>query len=371
MFIYRPDYLVMTAGPTMVSGNVLQARAKAFGNPDLDEGFFKFYQHVCDKLKPFFGTEKAQIIIMNGEGMLALDAACASLTEPGDEVLVISNGVFGEGFQGLVTPYGGKVTLFESDWQKGIDILELEKFLEKKSNFKFATIVHCDTPSGILNDVGPICKLLKSKNILTVVDTVAAIGGTEFNVDNWGVDIALAGSQKVFSAPSGLSILSISSDAWKAIESRKTPIPSFYCNLTYWKNCVENRLFPYTMPASDIMGLSVALDNLLSERLYRVFERHDEMRDLTAARLAEMNLELYPKENFSPTVTAFCVPEDLKASDIMNHMKNTYKVMIAGSYGPLKDKVLRIGHMGENARLDRVLFTLDCLEKTLKDLRSK
>ncbi|MBC2855869.1 alanine--glyoxylate aminotransferase family protein [Cetobacterium sp. 2A] len=369
MYIYKPDYLVMTAGPTMVSGNVLQARAKAFGNPDLDPDFFTFYQSVCDKLKIFFGTEKAQMIIMNGEGMLALDAACASLTEKGDEVLVISNGVFGEGFKDLILQYGGNVTIYESDWKSGLSASKLEEFLKSKSNFKFATIVHCDTPSGVLNDIGPICNLLKSKGILTVVDTVAAVGGTELKVDEWNIDIALGGSQKVFSAPSGLSLLSISDDAWDAIENRTTPIPSFYCNLSYWKNCVEEMLFPYTMPASDIMGLNAALGNLLSERPNRVIERHEEMRDYTIERLKDMGIELYLNDSFSPTVTAFLVPEGYDAQEIINHMKNKYKILIANSYGPLKNKVLRIGHMGENARFDRVMFTLDNLEKTLCDLK--
>ncbi|MGL6114846.1 pyridoxal-phosphate-dependent aminotransferase family protein [Cetobacterium sp. SF1] len=366
---YKPDYLVMTAGPTMVSGNVLQARSKNPGNSDLDPDFFVFYDNICNKLKKFFGTEKGQILIMNGEGMLGLDGAIASLTEPGDEVLVIANGVFGEGFADLVKIYDGNPTIISSDSHKSIDLSTIEEALKEKSNYKYATIVHCDTPTGILNDIAPITKLLKSKGILTLVDTVAAMGGVEFKMDDWSVDIALGASQKVISAPSGLSFLAVSEDAWKVILNRKTSVKSFYGNLQLWKNCVENQLFPYTMPSSDLMGLNVALDNLLTERLERVWDRHLEMQGYVLERMEHLKLELFCSDNYSPTVTAFMVPEDLKAQDILDHMKNTYKILIAGSYGPYKDKVLRIGHMGENARLDRIFFTLDCLEKTLEDLR--
>lgn len=365
MFFYRPNYLMMTAGPTTLAGNTLHSRSRNFGNPDLDEDFFHFYDYLCKKFKDIFETKDGQIIIMNGEGMLGLDAACASLTEKDDEVLVIGNGVFGIGFKDLIEIYGGKVTLFETDWKKSIDFEKLKQFLETNSNFKYATLVHCDTPSGILNDIEPICKLLKSKNILTVVDTVAAIGGTPFKMDEWGVDIALAASQKVFSAAPGLTILGISKDAWKSIEERKTPIPSFYCNLLLWKNCVEEKLFPYTMPASDIISLNTAIENMLSETLYRGFERHIEMRDLCIESLRKMGCSLYLENNFSPTVTAFIPPEGISAKELISFMKKEFNILLSGSYGPLKDTVVRIGHMGENAREDRIRFTLDCLEKAI------
>lgn len=368
--MFKPNYLMMTAGPTMVAGNTLNARSKFFGNPDLDFNFFAYYKFLCNKLSGFFGTNKSQILIMSGEGMLGLDAACASLTEKDDKVLVISNGIFGEGFKDLVEIYGGKVTLFESDWKKGIDFKKLEKFLDTNSDFKYATLVHCDTPSGVLNDIAPICKLLKSKGILTVVDTVAAIGGVEFFADEWGVDIALAASQKAFSAAPGLTILSISNEAWDAIFSRKTPIPSFYCNLALWKDWEEKKMFPYTMPASDIISLGVAIDNLISETTFRLFDRHIEMRDLCMKELKNMGCELYLESHHSPTVTAFLPPKGISADKLIDHLMKKYGVLLSGSYGCLAGKIIRIGHMGESAREDRVRFTLDCLKKSIEDLKN-
>ncbi|MGL5988711.1 pyridoxal-phosphate-dependent aminotransferase family protein [Cetobacterium sp.] len=371
MLFYRPNYLMMTAGPTTVSGNALHARSKAFGNPDLDPDFLSYYKFVCHRLRNFIGSDHSKIFIMSGEGMLGLDSAAASLTEKGDRVLVLSNGVFGEGFKDLIQPYGGEVTIFESNWKKSIDFDKLKSFLEIDSNFKYATIVHCDTPSGLLNDIGPICKLLKSNGILTVVDTVAALGGVDFRMDDWSVDIMLSASQKVFSAAPGLTIVAVSDDAWKTMENRTSPIPSFYCNLLLWKNIEENKSFPYTMPASDIISLGTAVDNLLSETLFRAFDRHEEMRDLCIEKLKSFGCTMYLEDNFSPTVTAFYPPEGINPDEVSSHLKTKYGIMISGSYGPLAGKVLRIGHMGENAREDRVRFTLDCLEKTILDLKEK
>lgn len=368
--MYKPEYLLMTAGPTMVRENVMDARSRFFGNPDLDDNFFFFYEEMCDKLKKILFAENSTGIFMSGEGMVGLDAACASLTEPGDDVLVIGNGIFGEGFAGLITPYGGNVTLLSCDWKNPIDPEMLKEFLTlSDKNFKYATLVHCDTPSGMLNDIAPLCKILKSHGILTVVDSVAAMGGAPLYVDEWRIDIVLGGSQKVFSAPPGLTFLTVSSDAWHVMKNRKTPIASYYCNLLLWENCIENRYFPYSMPVSDLMALDVAMDNILEYGMENLWKKHEEIADFTRKRLQEIGLENYLESGFSPTVTAFMVPEEFAAQEIIKHMKEEYSVMIAGSYGELGGKVLRIGHMGENIFKNRVEYTLQVLADTLADLR--
>ena len=369
--MYKANYLMMTPGPTMVRENVLRGRASFFGNPDLDPNFFVFYDELCKKTGKLFGAEKAQTIIMNGEGMLGLDSACASLTEPGDNVLVLSNGIFGEGFKGLVENYGGNVTLFETDLQKDFEIDKLRLLLEKNRNFKYATLVHCDTPSGVLNNIETICKLLKSVGILTVVDTVSAVGATRISVDEWGIDIALGGSQKAISAPSGLTIMTISDDAWKVILNRKSPIPSFYCNLSLWKNCVKEKLFPYTMPVSDLMAFDVAIDNIYKEGIDNVISRHYTAAEYVRTRLMDMGVELYLKSGYSPTVTAFYPPEGISCKEILDYMFDNFEVMLADSYSYLNQKVIRLGHMGENARFYRLDYTLKSLEKTLRALRNK
>lgn len=356
---------IMTPGPTHVRENVRLARSLETTNPDLDLQFYDFYKETCEKIGQFLKT-KNEVRVLSGEGILGLEAACASLTEEGDRVLVIDNGIFGEGFADFVKMYGGEPILFSGDRQREIDINELQKFLDKDSNFKYATVVHCDTPSGVLNNIAKICPILKEKGILTVVDSVAAMGGEEVDVDKWQIDIILGGSQKCVSAPPGLTFLSISEDAFNAMKNRKKPIASFYCNLLIWENYYENKWFPYTQPISDIMGLSEAIDNLLKDK--EIIIRHAQIAEATRKAVLEAGLSLYIKQGYSNTVTVIEMPEDINDAELRNYMLEKYNVLIAGSFGYLAGKVIRIGHMGENARIDKVSYTLFALQKSLEHL---
>ena len=217
-----------------------------------------------------------------------------------------------------------------------------------------------------LNNVKDICRALKSKGILTVVDTVAAIGGEYFNAEEFGADIALGGSQKCFSAPPGITMLSVSDDAWKVIKNRKTPIASFYCNLSYWENCVEKRLFPYTMPSSDLMGFDTAVDNILAEGIENIIERHHKTAEFCRNELKKLGLKLYMEDSFSATVTAFYVPEGYTPMEFIKKLKDEYKIFIGGSYGEYADKILRIGHMGESAKPEYIERTVSAIKNILK-----
>lgn len=360
-----PDVpLLMTPGPTQVRENVRIIRAFEMTNPDLDLKFFKFYRKTCLKLAAFLNTE-SQVLILSGEGMVGLDATCASLTEPGDRVLILDNGIFGEGFADMVKVYGAEPVVFKGDRTRGISADKLREFLEKDSDFKFATIVHCDTPSGVLNDLKEICPLLKSYGILTAIDAVSSMVGEPILTDEWGIDICMGASQKGFSAPPGLAFLSISPDAWAVIEGRKTPIPSFYCNLLLWKNYYKDLWFPYTPPISDIYAFKTALDNVLKEG--DAFKRHRKIAKAVRKAVIRSGLSLYLKSDYCSTVTAINVPEGLDGEKIVQKMKDDHSILIGGNFGYLKGKVIRIGHMGENARTEYVSETLKALQLTLEN----
>lgn len=355
--------IMMTPGPTMVRENVRLARAEATTNPDIDLSFYEFYKDTCEKLGTFLKT-KNDVRILCGEGILGLEAACASLTEKGDRVLIIDNGIFGEGFGDFVKIYGGVPVYFKGNRKEKINIEELKKFLEKDSDFKYATVVHCDTPSGVLNDIDIICPLLKEKGILTVVDSVAAMGGEDIRVDEWKIDIVLGGSQKCLSAPPGLTFLSISDDAYKLMESRKTPIGSFYCNLLIWRNYYKDKWFPYTQPISDIKGLRAAVNNILQD--ISIIERHGKIAAATRKAVISAGLKLHTEDGYSNTVTVIDVPGGIKDAEVREYMIENYNVMIAGSFDYLTGKVFRIGHMGENANIEKVSYTLFAFQKTLE-----
>ena len=358
---------VYTPGPTRVRENVRLEIAKETTNPDIDVEFCEFYKNTCKKMSSILNTEN-DVYILSGEGILGLEAACASLTEPGDKVLVIDNGIFGRGFDDFVKMYGGEVVYFSGDYTKEIDIEELEKFLQKENDFKYATVVHCDTPTGVLNDLSKICPLLKRYNILTVVDSVAAMVGEEIRVDDWQIDIALGGSQKAISAPTGLTIVSISEDAKNSMKNRKTPIVGFYLNLTIWENYYENKWFPYTMPINEIIGLDRAIDNILEEKLENVLTRHEKIASATRKAFTEYGLKLYLESGYSNTVTAVEIPENIGALNLTKHMLEKYNTLVSTSLCDYKDKLLRIGHMGENANLELIIYVLNIIDRSLKDL---
>ncbi len=360
--------LIMTPGPTYVHEEVRMALSKQITNPDLDHRFFEFYKETCDKLKKVINTEN-EVLILSGEGILGLEAACASLIEPSERVLCIDNGIFGNGFGDFAKMYGAEVIYFKSDYRKSINVSELEKFLAKDNSFTVATLVHCETPSGITNPVEEICKLLNKYGIISVIDSVSGIGGESLKTDEWKMDIVLGGSQKCLSAPPGLTFMSISERAWEKILNRNTPITGFYSNLSIWKEWYEKKEFPYTQPVSDIYGLYTAINRWLSDK--DPLLRHKKIAEAVRKSLIEGGLELYPLEGFSNTVTAINIPEKIRFKDIYNSMLEEHDILIAGSLGFLQDKVIRIGHMGENCHEDRLYLTLKALDKVLRKLEIK
>lgn len=358
-------YKIMTPGPVQVPENVRLARSRSTTNADLDPVFYDEYKKLCELISGLLHTEN-ETLLLSGEGILGLEAACATMTEPGDRVLVLDNGIYGAGFADFVTMYGGKPVLYTTDYRNEIKVEELEKYLEEDHDFKYAAVVHCDTPSGVLNDVHKICLLLKSYGILSVVDSVSGMFGNELDIDKGQMDIVCGGSQKAVSAPPGLTFVTISKDAKKTMENRKVPVASFYCNLNIFKNYYEKQWFPYTMPISDIYGLAAAMENIKNDP--ELYIRHHKIAEAVRKAIEAAGLENYLQSGFSDTVTVFNVPEGIKAEDLLNRMKQKHHVMLAGSFGDLAGKVIRIGHMGANANEADMIATMAALEETLNYL---
>lgn len=358
-------YRIMTAGPTQVRENVRIARSQECSNPDLDQAFFDFYRETCSLLSKAMHTEN-KALILGGEGILGLEAACASLTEPGDRVLIIDNGIFGKGFADFVTIYGGNPVLFTMDYHKPVEIETLQSYLEQDHDFKYATVVHCDTPSGVLNDVEGISKILDCYGIMTVTDSVAGMFGEPLDLSDSKIDILCGGSQKALSAPPGLTMLWVSERAFRAMEDRRTPIASFYANILLFRDYYEQKAFPYTMPISDIKGLRTALDNFLEDE--EVYQRHAGIAAATRKALTAGGIELYLESGWSNTVTVLKVPEGITDQQLLHGMEKDYNIMISGCFDVLAGKVVRIGHMGENAYPQKVAETLTALQGTLEKL---
>lgn len=353
---------LMTPGPTRVRENVRMARSLETTNPDLDLEFYDYYRETCELISQLLNT-KNPAYILSGEGILGLEAACASLTEPGDRVLVIDNGVFGRGFADFVRIYGGEPVLYTSDYREAVSPAALKGFLEQDHAFKYATLVHCDTPSGRLNPVQDICPLLKSYGIITVVDAVASMFGEEVRVDDWQMDIVCGGSQKALSAPIGLTFLTVSPAAIQSMKERKSPIASFYANLTVFQNYYEDKWFPYTMPISDINGLRQALENVKADK--EIVQRHRRVAEYVRNSLMDGGCRIYGNSGFANTVTAFEVPEGRTAEEIIKGVAMEAGIMLAGSFDVFEGKLIRIGHMGENAYMEDAKLTIEAVLKVL------
>ena len=361
-------YKVMTPGPTQVKENVRMARSLVCTNPDLDEDFVEFYKDTCELISSLLGT-KNETLILDGEGILGLEAACASLTEPGDKVLIIENGVYGEGFADFVSMYGGVPEFYHADRLNAIDPDALSSYLKKHHDYKYATVVHCDTPSGMLNPVEKICPLLKEYGILTVVDSVSGMFGNHMDVDKFQIDLLCGGSQKAVSAPPGLTFVTVSDAAWAAIDGRNVPIASFYANLKVFEGYYEKKWFPYTMPISDITGLRQAAENIKAEP--GIQQRHATLAKATRAAVQAAGLTLYPVCAYSPTVTAVVIPQETTSKALLGAVREQHNILLAGSFGCFSGKLFRIGHMGENAYKEPLQASMRALDDVLPQLGVK
>lgn len=356
---------IMTPGPTQVAENVRRARSLITTNPDLDLEFYEFYHDTCQLFGELIHTRN-ECYILGGEGILGLEAACASLTEPGDRVLVIDNGIFGRGFADFVSMYQGEPVIFTADYHRPLSVTELKEYLEKDHNFKYATLVHSDTPSGLLNPVEQLCPLLKEYGILTVVDSVTGMFADELDVEKSQIDIVCGGSQKALSAPPGLTMVAVSEDARRCMHQRKTPIRSFYANLLIFESYYQDKWFPYTMPVSDIMGLRQALENVKADK--QQISRHQRIACATRKALTEAGLTLYLQDGYASSVTVFYVPEGITDTEILRKMRQEHQILIAGCFDVLAGKVIRIGHMGNNANEKDMTDTLSALGQVFTEL---
>ncbi len=353
------DRLRMTPGPTEVPSRVRERMSEPTWNPDVESEFFEFYRVLTDKLEPVYGGD--DVAILSGEGILGLEAAIASLVAEGDRVLCVSNGIYGDGFADFVETYGGEAVTCRSPSTDPLDLEAVESTLAD-GEFDVATMVHCETPTGTLNDLEPVLSLLEDHDALSVVDAVSSLGGAPVPVDE--IDVCLGASQKCFSAPPGLCVLSVSDRAWEKIESFETR--SFYADLEPWRTAADEEWFPYTHATSNLFALDAAIDAILEEGVESVFDRHADAATLCRDRARELGLEIYPESDdlASPTVTAIRL--EGRAQEVQQQVQDEHDIVLSTGLGEHEDDILRVGHMGHNARRERVERTMDAIEAVLE-----
>lgn len=346
----------MTPGPTTVPESVREALSRELINPDVEPEFHGLYDGVCEKLGEIYDTSD-QVVVTGGEGILGLESAIACLVENDTDVLCLSNGFFGDGFVDFVESYGGNPKVIRAEYDEPLPLSELDTALEA-GDYDVATLVHCETPTGVLNDVAPALKRLREHGAVTVLDAVSSLGGV--SVPTTDVDICLGASQKCFSAPPGLTTASISERAWDRME--EIDPDSLYTNFLPWRDTGDG--FPYTHLSADIVALDTALDRILVEGLDTVYERHRTVADQCRERGRDLGLELFAEPNrSSPTVTAFSVSG--RATDLQTTLAEEHNITLATGLGNSASDILRVGHMGYQAEPERVDQTMNALAEVI------
>jgi len=357
------ETLLMTPGPTAVPPSVREAMARPSPNPDVEAAFADFYRSLLAKLSTVYRTDD-EVVVLGGEGMLGLEAAVASLVSPGDRVLCLANGLYGAGFADLVEQEGGEATVHEVPAHSGFDPDAVAALVDDGA-FDVATAVHCETPTGSLNDLGETLAVLDDAGVTSVVDAVSSLGGAPVPVER--ADVVLGASQKCLSSPPGLSTLSVSDRAWERVGA--TEQRSLYASIAPWRGAADaldpdaGDILPYTHLSANLQALDASLDRLLEEGLEAAFERHVGAAERCRERGRELGLEtVVPEERCSPTVTAFEV--EGSARELRRRVESE-GVVLATGLADRADDVLRVGHMGYGADLGRVERAMNAVAAAL------
>ena len=361
--------MTLAGGPVEVSARTLRDQSR----PVLyhyDPAFIEIFDRTCTLLQQVYRT-RHDVVILQGEAILGLEAAAASLLTPGDKVLNLVSGVFGKWFELFIEKYGGETIELAVPYNASIDPDDVRRALESDPDIKFLSVVHSETPSATLNPVEAIGAVAKEFGVLTIVDTVSGLGSEVLSPEAWNIDVAVAGPQKCLGGPPGLSLLAISPEAWKAMESKPAPLRGSFLSILDWKDTwLEKKTFPYTPSVSTIYALESILEQALEEGIERMASRHQTIAKACRRGVEAMGLELWasPEAIPAPCVTGVVVPDGIDDQTLRGHLRERYGIMISGGYGELAGKLFRLGHMGLAAHPSYLAAELAMLERTLADL---
>jgi len=361
-------------GPTPVPPDILEAVAHPMVN-HRGRDFAALISRVAERLKDFFETSN-DVLILSTSGTGGLESAVVNTLSPGDKVLSVSIGSFGERFAAIADTYGAEVIPLQYEWGQAARPEDVRRALEEHPDVKAVLVTHNETSTGVTNPLEEIASALREPQgerkdgPLILVDAVSSLGAIPFETDGWGLDVVVTGSQKGWMVPPGLAFVSMSERAWRAYERAK--MPRFYFDLGRHRDSLPKGQTPWTPTMSIFFGLDVALERMVEEGMERIFARHASIARMVRRGVKEMGLELLCEdERFaSDTVTAVKAPEGVEVSALRTLMEDEHGVVLAGGQGKLQGKIFRIGHLGLVEEED-IRDTLQSLEEALPKLGYK
>lgn len=360
---------LMIPGPTPVPESVLHALAKhPIGHRSGE--FSEIFMSATQSLQ-WLAETKNDVFIYTASGTGAMEGAVCNTVSPGDKVLSLVIGVFGQRFADISKKYGADVEIIKAEYGQSIDTAELEARLKQDTNkeIRVVTVTHSETSTGTANNLKEIARIVKEHGALLMVDAVTSLGCMELKMDEWGLDVVVSGSQKGFMLPPGLSFIYVSPKAYEYKAECKSP--SYYFCWDQAKKALASKTTPYTPNVSHIVALEVALNMMREEGLENIIARHARLHNSLRAGIKALGLELLTAdETASGAITAIYPPEGVAVPDIRSTFKKDWSITVANGQKELKDKIFRMGHLGFVT--DRDIATgLTALEGVLSKLGYK
>ena len=351
-------------GPTPCPEDVLEAMTAQMIN-HRGPAFKEILERVTARLKEFFQTEN-DLYVMTSSGTGAMEASVVNTLSPGDRVLALTIGSFGQRYCQIAEAFGADVVKLEAPYGKAIDPNDVDKALSGDPSIKAVLVTHNETSTGVTNPLRTIAEVTRSHDRLLLVDAISSIGSIDLPVDAWDCDVVSTASQKGWMAPPGLSMISVSERAWEAWKSAR--MPRFHWDFGQLKSYFERGQTPWTPAISTFYALDAGLEAMAWEGLANIFERHASVarRARDGARALGLSL-LADEEVASNTVTAINAPEGVDLAQLLKIAREEYGVVLAGGPGPLAGKVFRIGHLGYVTE-DNIDVVIDTLREVLQRL---
>lgn len=362
----RESQLLLIPGPTPVPPSVLRAHSRPMINHRGPE-FASLQQELVDGLKGVFCTS-GDVLILTCSGTGAMETAVVNVLSPGDLVLGMVIGAFGDRFAKIAEVYGARVERMEVEWGKAADPSRVAERLRRDKNKEIKAVVctHNESSTGVTNPLKEIAQAVREHGALLLVDAVSSLGAIELRTDDWGVDIVASASQKALMNPPGLGLVSVSQRAWEA--SKKAKMPRFYFDIQQAKSFQEKGQTPWTPALPQMYGLQEALSQFKEVGLEAMWKRHARVAEAARKGVAAMGLKLFADPAYaSNTVTAIHNPDGKDSAPLRKLLREKYGLVLAGGQAKLSDKIFRIGHMGFVGETE-VLSALACLGMGLKEL---